>query len=205
VVRYGRESLEFNRLINLSDAVFAIAMTLLAFKVEAPSSVVTSADLVPVLPQVLAFLLSFAIVANFWWHHHRLLARIKQIDAGFAVLNLALLGAVALVPFPTELIGRQPGAAAPAFVYLALMLIITALIVAIVRCAERSGSWRDDVDERERRELFVGWAAMVAVIVAALLFAIWWPLVGLAVLLLTGPVDHLARAATRRQPPQPSS
>ena len=194
-MRYGRDSLEHARLVNLSDAVFAIALTLLAFKVEAPDRVDSFADLAPVLPQALAFFLSFAIVANFWWHHHRLLARIEQIDAVFVVLNLALLGAVALVPFPTELIGLEPGAVAPALVYLALMLIITAVIVLMVHRAERSALWRDDVDERERRELYVGWGAMLPVIIAALIVATWLPLVGLAFLLLTGPADHLARSA----------
>lgn len=192
-VRYGRESLEHARLVNLSDAVFAIAMTLLAFKVGAPEGGDTFAGLVAVVPQVLAFLLSFAIVANFWWHHHCLFARIDQIDAGFIFLNLALLGAVALVPFPTELIGQEPGAVAPAVVYLALMVVISGLIVLMVHRGERAALWRDVVDQRERRELRVGWVAMLAVTTAALFVALWWPLVGLAMLLLTGPADHLAR------------
>lgn len=59
-------------------------MTLLAFKVDAPEGVATSEELSPVLPQGLAFLLSVAMVANFWWHHHRLLAWIEQIDAATA-------------------------------------------------------------------------------------------------------------------------
>ena len=42
-------------------------MTLLAFKVEAPHAV-TASDLVAVVRQLLAFLLSFTVVANFWWH-----------------------------------------------------------------------------------------------------------------------------------------
>lgn len=202
-VRYGRESLEHARLVNLSDAVFAIAMTLLAFKVDAPEGVATFDDLSPVLPQVLAFLLSFAIVANFWWHHHRLLACIEQIDATFVFLNLALLGAIALVPFPTELIGLQPGHVAPAVVYLALMTIISGLIVLIVHRAERGNLWRHDVGEHQRRGHLVGWSTMLGVTTFALLVAFWWPLVGLATLLLTGPIDLLVRRRTAA--PQPAS
>jgi uncharacterized membrane protein len=195
-VRYSRESLEHARLVNLSDAVFAIAMTLLAFKVDAPEGVTTFADLAPVLPQALAFLLSFAIVANFWWHHHRLLARIEEVDPHFVLLNLALLGAVALVPFPTELIGGDPGEVAPAVVYLGLMLVITGLIVLIVHHAERASLWRHDMGEHERREHLVGWGAMLGLTALALVVALWWPLLGLAFLLLTGPVDALARRRT---------
>jgi uncharacterized membrane protein len=201
-VRYHRDSLEHARLVNLSDALFAIAMTLLAFKVEAPDGVATVDDLSALLPQVVAFLLSFAIVANFWWHHHGLLARIEHIDAGFVFLNLALLGAVALVPFPTELIGRQLGEVTPTVIYLSLMLLISLLIVLIIHRAERAALWRNDVGEEERQGLQVGWAAMVGVTVAALVLALWWPLVGLATLLLTGPADHLAR---RARAPRPSA
>lgn len=199
--RYGRESLEHARVVNLSDAVFAIAMTLLAFKVEAPASAVTAGDLAAVLPQVLAFLLSFAVVANFWWHHHRLLARLTATEPGMILLNLALLGAVALVPFPTELIGRHPGAVAPAVIYLWLMLLITALILLIVRRAERAGLWRSSVDRDERAALSASWAAMVGIVLVAVLVALWLPIAGLALLALTGPADHVVDAARRRYSP----
>jgi uncharacterized membrane protein len=201
-VRYGRESLEHARLVNLSDAVFAIAMTLLAFKVGAAQGADTFTSLVPVVPQVLAFLLSFGIVANFWWHHHGLFARIDQVEPGFIFVNLALLGAVALVPFPTELIGQEPGAVAPAVVYLALMVLISGLILLMVHRAEHAGLWRDELGQRERRELHHGWVAMMAVTAAALLVALLWPLVGLAMLLLTGPADHLARHRLRKREPR---
>jgi uncharacterized membrane protein len=194
--RYGRGSLELARVANLSDAVFAIAMTLLAFKVEAPHEVGAAGDLVAVLPQALAFLLSFAVVANFWWHHHRLLARLGAVEPGMIALNLALLGAVALVPFPTELIGRQPHAAPAAVTYLALMLVITALTLLIVRRAEHADLWVDGVSRQERRDSSASWTAMLGVTAAAMLVALWAPIVGLVMLLLTGPVDHLVRRMT---------
>lgn len=196
-LRVGRDSLEFARVVNLSDAVFAIAMTLLAFKVEAPAAATTGSDLAVVAPQVLAFVFSFAVVGNFWWHHHRLLARLAAIDSAAMMLNLALLGAVALVPFPTELLGRHPGAVASAVAYLALMLLIAAVLLLIVRRAEHAGLWRSHVGRQERAAWSVGWTAMLGVVVLALLIALWMPVVGLAVLLLTGPADHLSRLATR--------
>jgi uncharacterized membrane protein len=195
-VRCGRDTLEHARVVNLSDAVFAIAMTLLAFKIDAPHAVLTAGDLAAVTPQALAFLLSFVVVANFWWHHHRLFALLAVVEPRLIVLNLALLGSVALVPFPSELIGRHPGAVAPAVVYLALMLLITALTLLIVRRAERTGLWRTHVDQREREGLSAGWAAMLGVVLLGLLVALWVPVAGLAMLLLTGPADHAARRVT---------
>jgi uncharacterized membrane protein len=195
--RYGRDTVEHARVVNLSDAVFAIAMTLLAFKIEAPPTAAGGADLAAAVPQILAFLLSFTVVANFWWHHHRMFALLDAAEPGLVFLNLALLGAIALVPFPTELIGRHPGERAPALVYLALMLTISVLILLIVHRAERVGLWRGHVDSAERTGLRVGWAAMVGVVLLALPVALLAPVAGLALLLLTGPADAFARRVWR--------
>jgi uncharacterized membrane protein len=196
--RYGRDTLEFARVVNLSDAVFAIAMTLLAFKVEAPALVGGGPDLAATVPQLLAFLLSFAVVANFWWHHHRLFALMDAVEPGVVLVNLALLGTIALVPFPTELIGRHPGEAAPAVAYLAVMLLCGTFILLIVMRAEQAGLWRAHVDRTERTDLRVGWAAMLGVNLLALPVALVAPIAGLAMLLLTGPADAVARRRVRR-------
>jgi uncharacterized membrane protein len=196
--RYGRDTLEFARVVNLSDAVFAIAMTLLAFKVEAPALVGGGPDLAATVPQLLAFLLSFAVVANFWWHHHRLFALMDAVEPGVVLVNLALLGTIALVPFPTELIGRHPGEAAPAVAYLAVMLLCGTFILLIVLRAEQAGLWRAHVDRTERTDLRVGWAAMLGVNLLALPVALVAPIAGLAMLLLTGPADAVARRRVRR-------
>ncbi|QBI18683.1 DUF1211 domain-containing protein [Egibacter rhizosphaerae] len=98
--RYRRDSVEFSRVANLSDALFAIAMTLLVLRIEVPD---VPADqlagaLADQLPQFIAFLLSFAVVANFWWIHHRFIAVLGVVEPGLIAINLVLLGAVALVP-----------------------------------------------------------------------------------------------------------
>jgi hypothetical protein len=49
------------------------------------------------------------------------------------------------------------------------------------------------VAQSERRGLAVGWAAMLGVTAAALLVALVVPVAGLAMLVLTGPGDHVAR------------
>ena len=112
----GRErTLEMDRLVNFSDAVFAIAATLLVL------SIGFSLQLKPpdldrklwrefgdVLPQVLAYALSFFIIARNWIGHHRMFKLIRRIDGRFIALNLAVLGLIALVPFPTEVYGNYP-------------------------------------------------------------------------------------------------
>jgi TMEM175 potassium channel family protein len=106
-------TLELDRLVNFSDAVFAIAATVLVLSIS------FSLKLKPpdldrklwhefgdVLPQVLAYALSFFIIARNWLGHHRMFKIIRRIDGRFIALNLAVLGLIALVPFPTEVYGN---------------------------------------------------------------------------------------------------
>ncbi|MGM0819568.1 MAG: TMEM175 family protein, partial [Actinomycetota bacterium] len=70
--RYSRGSVEFSRIANLSDALFAIAMTLLVLRIEAPDAEgdALAGAVIAQWPQLLAFVISFAVVAHFWWVHH---------------------------------------------------------------------------------------------------------------------------------------
>jgi uncharacterized membrane protein len=108
-------TLELDRLVNFCDAVFAIAATLLVL------SIGFSLQLKPpdlerklwhefgdALPQVLAYALSFFVIARLWLGHHRMFKVIRRIDGRFITLNLVMLGLVALVPFPTEVFGNYP-------------------------------------------------------------------------------------------------
>jgi uncharacterized membrane protein len=130
--RYTRESVEFARLANLSDAVFAIAMTLLVLGLDVPDVAATAlaGALREVVPQLVAFVLGFALVANVWWLHHRLFSCLDVAERGLIALDLALLGVVALVPFPTGLVGRYPTETAAVLPFVAVMSV--AAIVSFV-------------------------------------------------------------------------
>ena len=88
------------RLIMLSDGVFAIAITLLALELRPPEdwdhTLVSLASLM--WRQGVAFLLSFVIVAGFWIAHRKMFGRFKSADMGQTVLNLVMLCLITLVP-----------------------------------------------------------------------------------------------------------
>jgi uncharacterized membrane protein len=104
---------EFGRVVFFSDAVFAIALTLLALDLrvtdlrgdpDAPSSMLSALD--DLVPQLVAYGVGFLLLAKYWLAHHRFMSRIGAIDGRFMGLNLTYLGFVALLPFPTALIGE---------------------------------------------------------------------------------------------------
>lgn len=104
---------EIERLVFFSDAVMAIAMTLLVIDLRLPGAMgpeATDAELRAALGDLgqsfLGVLLSFMVIAVWWLGHDRLFRAVSRADGALLVLNFAFLGAIAFIPFPTALIGR---------------------------------------------------------------------------------------------------
>ncbi|GHO75173.1 DUF1211 domain-containing membrane protein [Ktedonobacter sp. SOSP1-85] len=104
------EKKETSRVEAFSDGVFAIAITLLILDVTSAFSDASKLELFGLLQQqwtvLLAFLLSFATIGIMWLNHHRLFTLIVRADHTLLVLNILLLLAATVVPFPTALLGR---------------------------------------------------------------------------------------------------
>jgi uncharacterized membrane protein len=179
-----RDSIEFARLANLSDAVFAIAMTLLVLGLEVPD--VRAGDLggelVRLAPHLLAFVLSFALVANIWWQHHKLFSRLAYVDRPSIALNLTVLGAVALVPFPTGLLGSFPTSQAAVLSFIGIFVLLLALFVASIRHAQRVAAWTVPMPDRVYSWVVAGYLTALAMMLGAAAITFVSPLAALAVL-----------------------
>jgi uncharacterized membrane protein len=111
-----------SRLEAFSDGVFAIAGTLLVLELRIPAD---EPDLTRALlqlwPAYAAYLVSFLTIGIIWVNHHTLLEHCRRVDRPFLYLNLLLLVAVGIVPFPTSLVDRYivsgTGATAALVVY----------------------------------------------------------------------------------------
>jgi uncharacterized membrane protein len=113
----AEESLGLERLIFFSDAVFAIAITLLVLDIRPPERTDPfdpaqwPALLNAMLPQIFSYVLSFFVIATYWAAHHRTFQYIRRYDYRFIWLNLAFLLCIAFIPVPTALLaeyGDQP-------------------------------------------------------------------------------------------------
>jgi uncharacterized membrane protein len=97
---------DLSRIGAFSDGVMAVAITLLVLNIEPPT--VSDDDLpdalVDLIPSLLAYVLSFALVGRYWVIHHGLFATFMRFDGVLLALNLAFLMLIALVPFATNLI-----------------------------------------------------------------------------------------------------
>jgi len=111
-----------SRLEAFSDGVFAIAATLLVLELRVPTeSTDLSGALLRLWPAYAAYLVSFLTIGIIWVNHHTLLEHCRRVDRRFLYLNLLLLVAVGIVPFPTSLVDRyivsESGATAALVVY----------------------------------------------------------------------------------------
>jgi len=122
------------RLEFLTDAVYAIALTLLALDLRLPQETLDAsgpelfAALVAILPKLLSYVTSFTVVALFWSANHRMFHFVVRFDGNLRWLVLLQLGLVAFVPFPSAVLGdhlNDPVAQEFYFGTLALTLLVT--------------------------------------------------------------------------------
>lgn len=110
--------LEYDRVLFFSDAVFAIAITLLVVDLRVPNLparlIHAGQQLREAEPRIFAFVLSFAVIGLFWTGHHTIFRYITALDRVLILINLLFLGTIAFLPYPTALLGAAGTSQAPA-------------------------------------------------------------------------------------------
>jgi uncharacterized membrane protein len=127
------------RMMFFSDAVFAIAITLLVIEIEVPqlphgaSNSEHLAALANLTPHFIGYVISFAVIGVFWTGHHRAFSLALHFAPGLYLPNLALLGAIAFMPFSTAYLSENYSERVPHIVYNGMLLLTALLNVRVVR------------------------------------------------------------------------
>jgi uncharacterized membrane protein len=101
------ESRATDRLVAFSDAVVAIAITLLALDLPVPTGATMSEFLHSVgnnIDRYIAFLISFVVIAAAWRRYHAVFRYIERVDAQIRNYNVLWLLMIILNPFATRLL-----------------------------------------------------------------------------------------------------
>ena len=125
----------FERLVNFSDAVIAIAMTLLVLPlVEIPGQLRPDEGIIDVLSEhrseLGAFILSFLVIWTFWDAHRRVMEYFRGYDAALVRLHMIFLFTLISLPFSTQLISTERDDAAVPF-YIGTLLVTSLALVGI--------------------------------------------------------------------------
>lgn len=125
--------MNLSRFESFSDAVFAIAVTLLVLNFRIPDLPRTAGDgeiirrLLSLWPDFLGYVTSFIVIGVLWVNHHALFHFLRRVDRYSLVINLLLLMCVAFIPFPTALIARY-GGVVPVVILFGLTMTLTGFL-----------------------------------------------------------------------------
>lgn len=139
---YRRESggLEFDRVSFFTDAVYAIAMTLLVVDLHVPAAPDgLGAALREMDVAIFGFFLGFLIIGRFWIAHHQFFAALRSVDGAMIRVNLLYLALVAFCPFPVGLISEYEEFPAAFFLFAATVGGVSLLEAVLLLMAARGG------------------------------------------------------------------
>jgi uncharacterized membrane protein len=170
VARAGH--LEYDRILFFTDAVFAIAITLLIVdlpvqierQISSHHHVLESGQQIrEAEPGIAGFAISFGVIGLFWLAHHSLFRYIKAIDRPLMLLNLLFIGTIAFLPYPTELLSASSSSQKPAVVFYAVCAGSAGLVETVAWLYATRAGLTEGVD-RATQQLILLRSARVPVI-----------------------------------------
>jgi uncharacterized membrane protein len=204
--RYRRrsEELEFDRVAFFSDAVFAIAMTLLVVGIGIPHVRDSKIDdaLSEKGNEIFGFFLSFLVIGMYWLAHHRFFARLVAVDGRFMRLNLCYLAAIAFMPFPTGLVGSYGDSEAVVIVLYAVTLAVASALESMLFWhAHHARLMRRQLDEAAVRNYMIASLAPAVIFVISIPIAtLFDPGLGLLTWILIFPAEFFIGKYLRTDP-----
>ncbi|MFL7890515.1 MAG: TMEM175 family protein [Anaerolineales bacterium] len=173
------DDLGLERIIFFSDAVFAIAITLLVLDIRLPETGEVLEDnqfleqFLGMWHDYLAYFISFWVIGTAWMGHHRKFRYIKRYNSRLMTLNLFFLMIIAFIPFPSSIISKYSGPAAT-IIYALTMFLLSLLMTAIWGYA----SWHHrlivpDLDSKQIRRQFIGPLATSLVFLFSIVVALF--------------------------------
>ena len=121
-----------SRMEAFSDGVIAIIITIMVLELRVPLDASVEA-LVPLIPVILSYALSYVFLGIYWSNHHHLLAATKHVDGRVLWANLHLLFWLSLIPFVTGWMGENHFAAWPVALYGAVLLLAAVAYFILTR------------------------------------------------------------------------
>lgn len=121
-----------NRLEAFSDGVMAIILTIMVLELKVPHGANLQA-LVPLIPTVMSYVLSFIYVGIYWNNHHHMMQIVKTVNGKVLWANLHLLFWLSLFPFATAWMGENHYETLPVAGYGFVLLMASVAYFILIR------------------------------------------------------------------------
>jgi uncharacterized membrane protein len=144
------------RVIYFSDAVVAIAITLLALALPLPHTTGDTSNiqllhlLASYRDEYFAFLVSFLVIGNAWAAHRRVFRYVGQVNHRIGQLTVLWLLMVVLIPFAARLLALSGGFGVRFMVYVLILVIESACLVLMNLEIRHAGLLRPGAPEAAR-------------------------------------------------------
>lgn len=142
---FARDTVEFGRAVNLMDAIFGFALTLLVTTLEVPPAAAwesPGALLGSGLgDQLLAFVISFVVLVGMWVSNHQVLSSFRALDAATVRVCIYLVALVIFIPFTTKAVSAPDPShlPLPTAVFAANVAAIVLVTVALIQVGRARG------------------------------------------------------------------
>lgn len=147
------------RIEGLTDAVFAIIMTLLVIEIRTPEvHLITETGLqhylLEIAPVFTSYFLSFFVLVMFWMQHHAMFTFFtKELDRKMLLLNMIFLSILCLIPFSAHLLGSYPNLLTSVVFYGVNIILACILEIIMIKYALSSLEIRtEDVSSRDIKQ-----------------------------------------------------
>jgi uncharacterized membrane protein len=199
----GGEGLALGRTLALSDGIFAIAMTLLAFQIQPPdlhgSEIHHLASVLGALGnRYFVYVLSFAVIGTLWLAHHRIFRDVRRADEALMSLNVLFLMAVAALPFPSAVMGLYGSERTAVVLYASSMAVAGSLLGALLLVARGRRLLTPEATQEGIVASLWNSAATVAVFTLSIPVALVAPTVAPYTWLVVIPLRLVRRKVSRR-------
>ncbi|MFD6921033.1 TMEM175 family protein [Streptomyces sp. NPDC059944] len=145
------------RLVTLSDGIYAIAMTLLVLDLRIPAHLSGAAfqeALRSTWPNLGSAALSFAVLAGFWRDQRRILAPLSAVSPLVTRLTLLGLGLAAVLPYPTTLLAEYASHPQTIALYAGTIAAVDAVHVTVLLLTRRQSPLSPDTAASAARRAF---------------------------------------------------
>jgi len=166
-----------DRLLALTDGVVAIALTLLVLELKVPSldhvipptsASALAAQLGHDTDQLLSYLISFYVIANFWLIHHRVFRQLASQRESLAWWNFLFLFTISIMPFASSLLGEYSENPLAVSIFALNLLLASLATQATLEIGRRRGLTTSRTDPRAARAGWLNALGASAVILASI-------------------------------------
>ena len=197
------------RLVVFTDAVAAIAITLLILPLmESVSEISSGKEEVSFrdfmhhhVGQFGAFVLSFAVIFRLWWANHEIFRHITRLDSSVVRWSMLWTFAIVLLPIPTALITAYRPSAGTVALYGAALCLASGSLMMLGRHGHRHPELAGEGTPVRREQVLASGGAFVAELVATVIGSVFHERINFwafLLMFLTNPVQNLIKSRWRQ-------